>query len=137
MSLPKTFTENMLINECLLIAIVIIFIIIFFVKDYIEGKDSKNRNLKKQLRHYVDVYFWNLIFSITMSLFLFFFISLNCNNHRVYKRTYSGRLYESTKEYIVANSSLNSISIFVVVGFIITVGFANVFTFSTKSNILN
>lgn len=137
MSLPKTFTENMLINECILIVVVMSFIIAFYVKDYIDNKDSNSRNIKKKMHHYVDVYCWNLVFSTTMGFFLFFFIALNCNNHRVYEITYSGKLYESTKDYIVANSSLNSISIFVVLGFIASVGFVNIFTFFTKSEILN
>lgn len=136
MSLPKTFTENMLLNECFLIAIVIAFMIVFFVKDAIDNNDNKNISIKRQIRHYVDVYFWNLIFSTTMSLFLFFFIALNCNNFRVYERTYNGKMYESTKDYIVANTYLNSISIVLVLGFIASVGFINIFTFSTEPIIL-
>lgn len=134
MSLPKTFTENMFLNECFLIAIVIAFIIVFFIKDSI---NDKNTNIKRQIRHYVDVYFWNLIFSTTMSLFLFFLIALNCNNLRVYERKFNGKLYESTKNYTVANTYLNSISILIVLGLIAVVGFTNIFTFSTESKLLN
>lgn len=135
MSLPKTFTEHILINESFLLSVVIIFFIAFFLKEHIDGNES-TKKVRKKIHHFANVYFWNLVFSVTMALFLVSFIALNCNNHRVYEETYSGKMYESTQQYKIVNSSLNLLSVLLISPFIVSIGFINIFAFSTQTKIL-
>lgn len=118
----------MLINESFLIFVVVIFFILYFLKEKMDKKQT-TKKIRKNIYQFVYVYFWNLVFSVSMALFLFSLIALNCNNHRVYEKTYNGRSYESTSKYKIVNSTINLLSIFIVFPFIAALGFINIFAF--------
>lgn len=82
----------MLINEGLILAVTLIFVLAHLLKKIIYRFNA----VKEMFRHFINVYCCNLVFSVTMSLYLIFCIALACNNHRVYEKTYKGRLNEST-----------------------------------------
>ena len=116
----------MLINESALFGVAIFFVLAFWLRKTI----FRFKVLKEKFRHFVEVYCCNLVFSVSMSLYLIFCLALACNNHRVYEKTYKGRLYESTQSYKVINSFLNFTSVFVGLFLISFVGFYNILGFS-------
>lgn len=126
MSLPKTFAEIMLINEGALFGVTIFFVLAFWLRKTI----FQCKMLKKKYRYFVEVYCCNLVFSVSMSLYLILSLALACNNHRVYEKTYNARLYESTQSYKIINSLLNFTSAFAGLFVIVFVGFFNILGFT-------
>ena len=83
----------MLINEGFILAVALFIVPAHLLKKII----YRFNTLKGMYRHFVNVYCSNMVFSVTMSLYLIFCVALTCNNHRVYEKTDKGRLYESTQ----------------------------------------